>query len=104
MDNVKWLKDCEICNTGLITVMDDLLEKTPKLTVNKAAKLVADEGNEKVGMNLYSAEAIRNRYRLHKGLRDPHPEKVGHGDPCRLGRAVPYLSISQPNDPLLKIA
>ena len=43
----KWLKGCEICNAGLITEVDRLVESG--ISVNKACKLMAQEGERKIG-------------------------------------------------------
>ena len=74
----KWLKGCEVCNAGLVVEMDRLIGNG--ISVNKAAKLLAEEGERKIGDLVYSAAAIRARYRYFKGLREPHPKKVGQSD------------------------
>lgn len=78
MASSKWLQGCEICNTGLINRVDELV--AGGISVRKACKLMAEEGERKIGDMVYSEAAIRARYRLHKGLREPHL-KVGHRDP-----------------------
>jgi hypothetical protein len=49
------------------------------VSVNKAANLLAEMAAKQIGDELYSAEAIRARYRLHIGEREPNP-KAGHND------------------------
>ena len=68
---MSWLKGCEICNTGLINRIDELVEKG-KIPLTKACKLVEKEGEKQIGDLVYSSEAIRSRYRYHKGLNDPN--------------------------------
>jgi hypothetical protein len=68
---MSWLKGCEICNTGLIKRIDELVEKG-KIPLTKACKLVEKEGEKQIGDLVYSSEAIRSRYRYYKGLNDPN--------------------------------
>jgi len=68
---MSWLKGCEICNTGLINRIDELVEKG-QISLNKACKLMGKEGERQIGDLVYSSEAIRTRYRYHKGLIDPN--------------------------------
>ena len=56
----RWLKDCEICNVGLCSYIDELTEKKG-LSVNAAAKKMAEEAD-----GLYSKEVIRQRYNYYK--------------------------------------
>lgn len=75
----EWLKGCEICNAGLVAQVDKYVDSG--LSVNKACKLMSEEGQRKIGELVYSQTAIMARYRLHKNLRDPHPnKKVCHCD------------------------
>jgi len=69
----EWLKDCLICNTGLCKTVDGL--KDQGLSENAACNQMSEESD-----GLYSKEAIRGRYRLHTGRREPHPEQHGHRD------------------------
>ena len=73
-----WINSCEICNVGLINKMDELIGDG--ISVNKAAKLLAVEGEKQIGDLVYSQAAIRARYLLHKGLREPHPKKAVHSE------------------------
>jgi hypothetical protein len=67
----EWLKGCEICNACLVAEMDELVNSG--ISVRNAAKLLADEGERKIGDLVYTEAAIIARYLLHKGKRDPHP-------------------------------
>ena len=75
---MSWLKGCEVCNTGLINHIDELVENG-KISLNKACKLMEKEGKEKIGDLVYSAEMLRARYRYHKGLRDPTASPSAQG-------------------------
>jgi len=66
---MSWLKDCEICNTGLCKTVDEY--KDQGLSENAACKKMSGESG-----GLYSKEAIRNRYRWHTGKKD----EVGQND------------------------
>ncbi len=57
---MSWLKDCEICNTGLCKTVDEL--KVSGMSENSACKQMSDESK-----GLYSKEAIRGRYLWHTG-------------------------------------
>ena len=75
----KWLNGCEICNFGLINEMGNLIDSG--LSENKAAQVLSERATKEIGTELFSAEAIRSRYRLHTNKRDPNPKKeVGHND------------------------
>jgi len=69
----KWLKGCEMCNAGLVAEVDRLVDSG--ISVNKACNLMAKEGERKIGDMVYTSAAIRGRYLLHKGLREPNPKK-----------------------------
>jgi len=69
----KWLQGCEICNTGLINRVDELVDGG--ISVNKACKLMAEEGERTIGDMVYSQAAIRARYRHYKGIKGD--KKVG---------------------------
>ncbi len=60
MIQISWLKDCEICNTGLCSTVNNLKEKG--LTEHAACKQLSEESE-----GLYSTEAIRGRYQWHTG-------------------------------------
>jgi len=79
MSELSWMKDCVVCNAGVCTRMRELLDADDKLTVNKAAKIMAEEAVGSDGVKLISANAIRCRYRLHTGEREPN-KKVGHNE------------------------
>jgi hypothetical protein len=74
-----WLEGCEICNAGLVAEMDTLVDSG--ISVRKAAKIMSEEGERKIGDLVYTEAAIRARYLLHKGKREPHPNKVVHSEP-----------------------
>lgn len=63
----RWLKDCEICNVGLCSCLDELVEKG--MSIREAARRM-----EKESEGLYSESAIRNRYQYYK---DPNRKKAG---------------------------
>jgi hypothetical protein len=75
----KWLKGCEICNAGLVAEMDRLVDSG--ISVNKAAGILAKEGQRKIGDLVYSQAAIRARYLLHKGQREPNRKVVHYEQP-----------------------
>jgi hypothetical protein len=60
LDNVSWLKDCEICNVGLCKRIDGL--KAEGKSVREAARIMESESD-----NLWEADKIRDRYRYYKG-------------------------------------
>jgi len=60
-----WIKGCEICNAGLLEEMDRLIEKGTSAA--KASEILASQQEDKIGIELYSAENIRDRYRYHRG-------------------------------------
>ena len=91
---MSWLKGCEICNTGLINRIDELVENG-KITLNKACKLVEKEGEKQIGDLVYSAEVLRARYRYHKGLRD-HDPKVGENAQLSLPNHTENMDHSDP--------
>ena len=96
---MSWLKGCEICNTGLINRIDELVEKG-QISLNKACKLMEKEGEKQIGDLVYSASALRSRYRYHKGLRDPNP-KVGQNDQLSLPNDTE--KVGQINQPTMEI-
>ena len=79
MTESSWLKGCEVCNAGLCKRMDELIESG--LSQRKAAQSLEDEQKETLGAVVYSAGALRGRYLLHTGKRDPHPDKAVHSEP-----------------------
>ena len=74
MASSKWLQGCEICNAGLINRVDELV--AGGISVRKACKLMAEEGERKIGDMVYSQAAISARYRQHKGLINRKRDKV----------------------------
>jgi len=66
----EWLKDCEICNAGLCTEMDKLINKH-RLSEHTAAKQLALTVKERLGFPLYKGSQLRDRYRYHKGKKKP---------------------------------
>lgn len=73
----EWLHGCQLCNEGVIVEMKKIIETG--VSVNKASKILAEMAAKQIGEELFTAEAIRNRYRFHVGQREPNP-KVGHND------------------------
>lgn len=69
----KWLNGCEICNYGLVEEMKGLIKSG--ISENKAAKMLSEMATRQIGTQIFSPEAIRNRYRLHTSERDPNPKK-----------------------------
>ncbi len=65
---MSWLKDCEICNTGLCKTVD--AKKESGLSERAACREMSGESE-----GLYSEDAILNRYRYHTGKK-----KVYHFD------------------------
>jgi len=59
MENVKWLKDCEICNTGLCKQIDEYKEQG--MSERAASRKMEQECDE-----LWSADKIYGRYRYYK--------------------------------------
>ncbi len=59
--DVPWLKDCEICNTGLCSRMDDLLNDGTR-SVREASRIMSEESG-----NVWNDNEIRHRYRYYKG-------------------------------------
>lgn len=75
-----WLKGCEICNAGLITEVDRLVE-SGGMSVRKACDLMAKEGKRKIGDMVYTSAAIRGRYIHYKGLVERKKEEVVETQP-----------------------
>ena len=76
----EWLKGCEVCNAGLCKEMSRLINDEG-LSQRKAAQKLVDEQKEKFdGKVLYSVNALKNRYQLHTGKREPN-KKVAHNEP-----------------------
>ena len=72
----RWLKDCEICNVGLCSYIDDLKEKQG-LSVKAAAKRMAGEAE-----GLYSKSAIESRYRYYKhGMKSAWKPRTQNSEP-----------------------
>jgi len=61
-----WLKDCEVCNTGLCATIDNLQQKTG-YKLNTIYRMMAEESD-----GLYTWDQLKQRYRYHKG-------KTGNG-------------------------
>jgi len=103
---MSWLKGCEICNTGLINRIDELVEKG-QISLNKACKLMGKEGERQIGDLVYSSEAIRTRYRYHKGLIDPNSSpsaqrsKAGQNNQLSLPNHTE--KVGQINQPTIEI-
>ena len=58
-----WIKDCQVCNAGLVARMDDLLNQGE--TIKGASRILAKEAR-KHGVQIITAGGIRGRYRYHK--------------------------------------
>lgn len=56
----EWLKGCEICNAGLCTRFDELVESG--MSQRKASVFLEKEQKEKIGDVVYSADALRRRF------------------------------------------
>lgn len=74
LKDVPWLKDCEICNTGLCSRMDDLVENGA-MSVREASRIMSEEAG-----NVWNDNEIRHRYRYYKGTK------------VKTGRKPPTLS------------
>ena len=74
----EWLNGCEICNIGLVAEMKEIIETG--VSERKAADMLAKMAAQKIGDELYTAAAIRARYQLHTGKRDPNKQVV-HNEP-----------------------
>ena len=61
----EWLKECEICNAGLVAEMDSQI--SAGLSQRAGAKVLEAQQQDKLGDVVYSAEAILQRYRYHRG-------------------------------------
>ncbi|MEE8399997.1 MAG: hypothetical protein V3S89_13385 [Desulfobacterales bacterium] len=61
--DVPWLKDCEICNTGLCNRMDDLVKDGAR-SVREASRMMSEESG-----NVWNDNEIRHRYRYYKGTK-----------------------------------
>jgi hypothetical protein len=70
---LKYMRDCEICNVGVIKRGEELIDDG--FTLNKACHIISDEIAEEYGTRLFSAGSVRGRILLHTGKRDPHPKK-----------------------------
>ena len=57
---VSWLNGCEICNTGLCSRFDELIDSG--LSQRKAANRLEKEQIEILGEAIYSASTLRRRY------------------------------------------
>lgn len=60
----EWLKECMVCNVALCTEFKRLIEEE-KLSPRKAAKVMVKQQEEQLGVAVYSAEALRQRYLYH---------------------------------------
>ena len=77
----RWLDGCQLCNAGIIVEMKKKIETG--LSVNKASKILSEMATKQIGGELYSAAAIRARYLLHTGKRNPHP-KIVHREQLKI--------------------
>lgn len=62
--HIKWLKDCQVCNDGLCSQMNGIMEKQ-KISENNAATVLADMVERQVGYPIYTAKQLRDRFRYH---------------------------------------
>jgi hypothetical protein len=67
---IQWIKDCGVCNVGLVSAMDERI-KTAGVSIKRAAKQIYAEVVETLGEEVFSPDAIEARYRRTKGLRHP---------------------------------
>ena len=63
----EWLKDCEICNAGLIAEVDRQCDSG--VSLRKACELLVREIERKFKVSPYTAQSLRDRYQYNKGLR-----------------------------------
>lgn len=67
----EWLKECEICNTGLCKEMKYLTDSVEKggqgLPVREASKKLEAQATKQIGEKVWTAEQIRARYLYHTG-------------------------------------
>jgi N6-adenosine-specific RNA methylase IME4 len=66
---VEWLKGCEVCNAGLCARFDELIESG--LSQRVAAKKMEEEQINSLGIIVYPANTLRQRYKRNK------PKKLG---------------------------
>jgi len=69
-----WLKDCEICNTGLCKAVDERKEQGK--SERTACKELSEESE-----GLYSTDAILGRYRWHTGKKQVCHNDTGQSSP-----------------------
>lgn len=66
MTEARWLKECEVCSSGLCQAMASTMEKQ-KISENSAAKVLARVVENQLGHPLYTAKQLLDRYRYHTG-------------------------------------
>lgn len=71
MEKGQWLKECEVCNAGLVTEMERLMGNG--ISQRAAAKELVQQQEERLGTVIYPESAIRQRYMY-------HTNKVGRKD------------------------
>lgn len=91
-----WLKGCEVCNAGLVSEMDRLVDLD--VPVQKAAKILAKQAAKELGNELYSAISIQNRYRYYTN-KDKRSEiqtrKTENPAFCNKSSSLPLNEIQQ---------
>lgn len=90
---VEWVENCEICNTGLCSRMDQLIAEGK--SEREAARVMEEEARAKAKQqgldDLISANAIRKRYQWHTGRVSPTKEKKSRCIRC--GNEFPVLNM-----------
>lgn len=63
MEKGQWLKECEVCNVGLVNEMERLMANG--CSQRAAAKELVQQQEERLGTVIYPENAIRQRYMYH---------------------------------------
>jgi len=69
IDTNGFLKGCTICNEGLANSMENSIKKHG-VSEATAARLTAEAVNKRIGTDLFTADALRKRYRRQRGKMD----------------------------------
>lgn len=71
----KWLVGCTMCDEGLCTFIDDLMDDQ-KLKQSQAIKVATEMANEKLGADIFKVGTIKQKYYRLKGITpEPKPKK-----------------------------
>ena len=65
----EYLKGCTICNEGMANSMDRMMDKH-NLSETAAAQATADSVNKRIGVDMFTGDALRKRYRRQRGKAD----------------------------------